>query len=351
MVPTVPKAASLPGDGRAVTHDGAVSEPAPDDPHHVGESAEPADAPPEELAPAFRGVLDRYIVHLRDERNLSPHSVRAYQGDLTGLLLHAQRLGHRDLSSVDLRAIRSWLALQQTKGRERTTMQRRAAAARVFFAWAQRTGLVEEDPAQLLRSPKVGRRLPPTLERGDAEQMMSEALARAGEDEGPTGRRDVALLEVLYGSGVRVAELCGLDRSDIDVERRLIRVFGKGAKERVVPLGGPAWRALQAWLDVRGQLTSAASGDAVFLGERGGRIDQRVVRRIVHRALGAVPGAPDLGPHGLRHAMATHLLEGGADLRSVQEILGHASLATTQIYTHVTNERLRAAFKQAHPRA
>lgn len=357
MVPTLPKAASLRAYGRASAHHGGVSASG-----GSGEGGREGQAGqevqegqeqtgPEELALALQDVLERYIVHLRDERALSPHSVRAYAGDLTGLLRHLQRLGHSGLDTVDLRSIRSWLALQQSRGRERATMQRRAAAARVFFAWAERTGIVEEDPAQLLKSPRVGRRLPPTLERADAEQMMAEALARAGEDESPIGRRDVAMLEVLYGCGIRVAELCGIELGDVDAERRLLRVLGKGNKERVVPIGGPAWRALQAWLSVRFQVAGPSSGDAVFLGERGGRIDQRVVRRIVHRSLAVVPGAPDLGPHGLRHAMATHLLEGGADLRSVQEILGHASLATTQIYTHVTNERLRAAFRQAHPRA
>ncbi len=164
--------------------------------------------------------------------------------------------------------------------------------------------------------------------------------------------RDVAILELLYATGMRVSELCGLDLGALDAERRVVRVFGKGRKERTVPLGAPAARAVDAWL-ARGRprLSTAESGPAVFVGERGRRVDPRVVRRVVHRALRLVDGAPDLGPHGLRHAMATHLLEGGADLRSVQEMLGHASLATTQIYTHVTNERLRAAFEQAHPRA
>jgi integrase/recombinase XerC len=164
--------------------------------------------------------------------------------------------------------------------------------------------------------------------------------------------RDVAILELLYATGIRVSELCGLDLGDLDRDRRVIRVFGKGRKERSVPLGNPAVRAVDAWIaEGRGLLATGESGPALFVGERGRRLDPRVVRRIVHRALRLVDGAPDLGPHGLRHAMATHLLDGGADLRSVQEMLGHASLATTQIYTHVTNERLRAAFEQAHPRA
>ena len=182
--------------------------------------------------------------------------------------------------------------------------------------------------------------------------MLDGAIAAAGEAGAPMAARDAAVLEVLYATGIRVSELCGLDLTDLDRERRVIRVFGKGRKERTVPLGVPALRAVEAWLgEARLQLATAESGQAMFLGERGKRIDPRVVRRVVHRFLQTTKGAPDLGPHGLRHAMATHLLEGGADLRSVQEMLGHASLATTQIYTHVTNERLRSAFEQAHPRA
>jgi integrase/recombinase XerC len=182
--------------------------------------------------------------------------------------------------------------------------------------------------------------------------MLEKAIAAARETGGPATARNVAVLEVLYSTGIRVSELCGLDLNDLDRERRVIRVFGKGSKERTVPLGTPAVRAVDAWLArARSQLMTDQSGQAMFIGDRGKRIDPRVVRRIVHRSLRMTEGAPDLGPHGLRHAMATHLLEGGADLRSVQEMLGHASLATTQIYTHVTNERLRSAFEQAHPRA
>lgn len=285
-------------------------------------------------------------------RNLSEHTVRAYRTDILGLLLHLQQLGSDTLDEVDLGALRSWLANQRTRGQSRATLQRRAAAARTFFAWAQETGRTATNPATTLRSPKSARKLPPTLERADAARMLSQAIAAAEEVGGVVAVRDVAILETLYATGVRVSELCGLNRSDVDPDRNVLRVVGKGDKERTVPVGAPAMRALSLWLDQgRDDLATEASGEAAFLGERGGRIDQRVVRRIVHRALRLVEGAPDLGPHGLRHAMATHLLEGGADLRSVQEMLGHASLATTQIYTHVTSERLRRAFDQAHPRA
>jgi integrase/recombinase XerC len=300
----------------------------------------------------FEELLAGYLRHLRGQRNLAEHTVRAYRTDLLDLFVHLNRLGITSLDEVDLRALRSWLAKQHTLGHARTTLQRRAAAVRVFFAWAHESGHVISDPAVNLRSPKTIRVLPPTLDRTTAGQMLDEAIATAREGGGPVAARDVAVLEVLYSTGIRVSELCGLDLNDLDRGRQVIRVFGKGSKERTVPLGAPALRAIEAWLaKARSQLVTEQSGQAMFIGERGRRIDPRVVRRIVHRCLRMTEGAPDLGPHGLRHAMATHLLEGGADLRSVQEILGHASLATTQIYTHVTNERLRSAFEQAHPRA
>lgn len=317
----------------------------------AGPSPEPDAASP---APAADAALAEWTRHLAAERGLSPHTVRAYRADVRALLEHLHRLGRDDLAAVDLPAVRSWLAHQQTTGAARRTVHRRAAAARGFFGWARRVGLTDTDPTAGLQTPKLPRRLPETISAADATQVMDAALARAAEDEGPGGRRDVAILEVLYGAGIRVGELTALDLGDLDGDRRVLRVTGKGNKQRTVPVGDPAWRALDAWLAVRGQVLAADPGpsrDAVFLGDRGRRIDPRVVRRIVHRALRAVPDAPDLGPHGLRHAMATHLLEGGADLRSVQEMLGHASVATTQIYTHVTTDRLRAAFQQAHPRA
>jgi integrase/recombinase XerC len=300
----------------------------------------------------FEELLAGYLRHMRGQRNLAEHTVRAYRTDLLDLFLHLDRLGIASLDEVDLRALRSWLAKQHTLGHARTTLQRRAAAIRVFFAWAHQNGHVISDPAGNLRSPKTIRLLPPTLDRTTASQMLDEAIAAARESGGSVAARDVAVLEVLYSTGIRVSELCGIDVNDLDRERQVVRVFGKGSKERTVPLGAPALRAIEAWLaKARSQLMTEQSGQAMFIGERGRRIDPRVVRRVVHRSLRMTEGAPDLGPHGLRHAMATHLLEGGADLRSVQEILGHASLATTQIYTHVTNERLRSAFEQAHPRA
>jgi integrase/recombinase XerC len=181
---------------------------------------------------------------------------------------------------------------------------------------------------------------------------MDSLATRVAEEESATSIRDCAILEVLYASGARVSELCGLDLDDIDYQRNTILVLGKGNKERTIPLGNPAMKALNNWIkNARSEIVTGTSGEAVFLGIRGKRIDQRTVRTVVYEALEALEGAQRLGPHALRHSAATHLLEGGADLRTVQEILGHASLATTQIYTHVSTERLQKAFKQAHPRA
>ncbi|MFL6061413.1 MAG: tyrosine recombinase XerC [Marmoricola sp.] len=305
----------------------------------------------QDLPEEFAVALAAYERHLVSERNLTPHTVRAYLGDLTVMLGHAAALGCTRLDDLDIRTLRSWLANQQTLGKARTTMARRATAVRVFSAWALRTGRASTDPGAQLGSPKAHKPLPPALDVAQARALLDTAAVRA-DDGGAIGLRDVAILELLYATGARVGELCGLDIDDVDRGRRVVRVFGKGRKERTVPYGLPADRAVQRWLEEgRPALFAPGSGAALFLGARGGRIDQRTVRAMVHRRLEDVPGAPDLGPHGLRHTAATHLLEGGADLRTVQELLGHASLATTQIYTHVTTDRLRKAYHLAHPRA
>jgi integrase/recombinase XerC len=309
-----------------------------------------AEAPEAPLPVALREPLEEFGRHLATERNLSAHTVRAYLGDVESMLTHCAALGAERLEQLDLRALRSWLANQQTRGRARTTLARRATAVRVFGAWAVRTGRLQADPAAGLGSPKSHRTLPPVLGHDDVRQLL-DAAAEHAVDGGALAARDVAVLELLYATGIRVGELCGLDVDDLDDGRRVVRVLGKGRKERTVPYGVPAEHALRAWLAQRPRLARQGSGPALFLGARGGRIDQRAVRALVHDRLAEVPGAPDLGPHGLRHTAATHLLEGGADLRSVQELLGHASLATTQIYTHVSADRLRAAYTQAHPRA
>jgi integrase/recombinase XerC len=222
----------------------------------------------------------------------------------------------------------------------------------LFTKWAVKNKYLAKDVAATLATPKGHRTLPEVLEIADAKTAMDSLVTRAAEEESPLSMRDVAMVELLYATGARVAELCGLDLSDIDYDRQTIRVLGKGNKERTIPLGNPAMKALSSWLkDGRDSLKNDLSGHAVFLGARGKRIDQRTVRTVVYNALEAIEGIERMGPHALRHSAATHLLEGGADLRTVQEILGHASLATTQIYTHVSTERLQKAFKQAHPRA
>ncbi|MDR0435958.1 MAG: tyrosine recombinase XerC [Propionibacteriaceae bacterium] len=289
--------------------------------------------------------------YLRLERLGSANTAKAYLADVADLFDRMNAVGASGLADIATADLRSWLATAHAAGVMAATLQRRSAAVRVFFRWALQRGLVADDPAARLRSPKVPKRLPETLTQAEADDMLRAAISYAAEVGGVSGVRDVAILETLYGSGIRVSELAGLDIGDIDLARRTVRVLGKGDKQRTVPLGVPALRAIERWLTLRPQWANETSGAALFLGERGGRVNPRVVRRVVHQAMRAVPEAPDIGPHGLRHAMATHLLEGGADLRSVQEMLGHASLATTQVYTHVTDERLRAAFQQAHPRA
>jgi integrase/recombinase XerC len=309
---------------------------------------EPAD---DTLPEPMARVLGEYERHLVSERDLAPHSVRAYVADVAGLLEHAARMGLTDAAELDLRTLRSWLAKQQTLGRSRTTLARRATAARVFTAWLARTGRAPLDAGSSLGSPKAHTTLPPVLRVDEAGELIRAATELA-DDGSPVGLRDVAMLELLYATGIRVGELVGLDVDDLDRDRFVVRVFGKGRKERSVPFGRPAARALDFWLrQGRPRLAVEGAGAALFLGARGRRIDQRAVRTLVHRRIAEVPGAPDIGPHGLRHTAATHLLEGGADLRSVQELLGHASLATTQLYTHVTTDRLRRAYQQAHPRA
>ncbi|MEU8158357.1 tyrosine recombinase XerC [Micromonospora sp. NPDC048986] len=346
------------------------------------------------LPPALRDAVDDFAEHLSRVRNRSAHTVRAYVTDLVSLLDHAVRMGCVDLAELDLSVLRSWLARQRTTGAARTSLARRAASARAFSAWAHRAGLLPADVGAALASPRAHRELPTVL-RADQAAALVEAPNRqapplstadpnpartdpthtdqarthgAHRDTEPTDPaagpapsateeteavplRDRVLLELLYATGVRVSEACGLDVGDVDHGRRVIRVFGKGGRERSVPYGVPAQRALDDWLR-RGRPAMAGprSGDALLLGARGGRLNPTTARQIVG-AYAETAGLPRTSPHDLRHSAATHLLEGGADLRAVQELLGHSSLASTQIYTHVSVERLRAAYRQAHPRA
>jgi integrase/recombinase XerC len=299
------------------------------------------------LPEAMRERLDAFERHLRLERSMSAHSVRAYVTDVVGLLDHCVRAGYAQVGELDVAALRRWLARLHADGVARSTLARRTAAARAFTGFAFRSGWLAADPGVQLATPKARQSLPPVLHQREADTLMNTA-----DDRSPPGLRDRAVLELLYATGIRVAELVRLDVDDLDRGRRVARVFGKGSKERSVPYGLPAQRAIEEWLvEGRPLLAVEDSGPALILGDRGRRIDPRSVRRIVHRQVALVEGAPDISPHGLRHSAATHLLEGGADLRSVQELLGHSSLSTTQLYTHVSIERLRSAYRQAHPRA
>ncbi|MCZ2816717.1 tyrosine recombinase XerC [Modestobacter sp. VKM Ac-2984] len=308
------------------------------------------------LPPALEESLAGWEEHLRLQRDLSEHTVRAYVGDVVSLLDHLARRSGRTVADLDLATLRSWLAHGRTRGDSRSTTARRAASARSFTAHLRRSGQVAEDVGLRLASPRAHRTLPGVLGADQARTVLEEAARPSAEEETPAEAalrsRNVLVLELLYATGMRVGELVGLDVDDVDRGRRLLRVLGKGRKERSVPFGAPASDALEAWL-ARGRpvLATSSSGPALLLGVRGGRLDPREARRVVHVAVAAAPGTPDIGPHGLRHSAATHVLEGGADLRSVQELLGHASLATTQVYTHVTVERLRAVHARAHPRA
>ncbi len=295
-------------------------------------------------------LIAAYEEHLVLVRNLAENSIRGYVSDLQSFLHHLEKIEISEFSDLELTHIRSWLAELKAAGISRSTMARRIVSIRAFTHWAQSQGWIRSDLGADLAIPKPHRTLPEILDIADTEIVIASMQTRAEEEPTPLTNRNLAMIEVLYGSGIRVSELCGLDIRSIDQGRKTLQVMGKGSKERVVPLGIPAMRALNNYLtQARPELVKEISGNAVFLGSRGDRIDQRTVREVVYQAVSAVGST--MGPHGLRHTAATHLLEGGADLRTVQEILGHSSLATTQIYTHVSPDRLIKAFKDAHPRA
>jgi integrase/recombinase XerC len=337
------------------------------------QAAEQDDALPPGLAPELAAALTAFERHLRAERSLSPHTVRAYLGDVSSLLGHAHQAGVQAPADLEAAHLRAWLASQHASGAARTTLARRGAAARAFTAFAHRRGWLATDPGPKLGTLKTRRTLPHVLRQDEIRAVLDTAnraaqagaVPQAGAPHAATrpqagtppteqaiALRDAAVLELLYATGIRVSELCGLTPDSFDHARRTVRVRGKGDKERTVPVGVPALRAVIAWQEQgRPALATANSGPALFLGARGGRLDPRTARRIVHQRLRDGGATRDTGPHGLRHSAATHLLEGGADLRSVQEILGHSSPATTQIYTHVSIERLKSSYRQAHPRA
>ena len=296
------------------------------------------------------GLIEKYEEHLALVRNLSENSIRGYVSDLNSLLEHINKLGIREFKDLELKDIRSWLAHFQNNGAARSTIARRIVSIRAFTYWAASQGWIPTDIGAELEIPKSARKLPEVLNQSEANLVVESMQTRVNEAPTAENLRDLAIIEVLYASGIRISELCGLDIGNIDFSRNTLNVIGKGNKERVVPIGIPAARALDNYLkNGRETFANTKSGSAVFLGSRGKRIDQRLAREVVYDAMAAI--GSEMGPHGLRHTAATHLLEGGADLRTVQEILGHSSLSTTQIYTHVSPERLKEAYKQAHPRA
>ncbi len=309
-----------------------------------------------EVGPADDALIESFAGHLRDGRALSPHTVAAYRGDLQGLARFLGRSG-TGLRLATYPNLRRWLAHLSTRGYARSTISRKAAAARAFFAWAYRRGIVVSDPTETLAAPAPASRLPGVLKRGEIEAM----LEAPGPD--PIGVRDRAMLELLYASGLRVSELCALSVDDLDTARQRVAVrHAKGGKQRVVPVGDIAADALERYLsDARPLLAAGAvrdvhrperaSADALFLNPRGHRISDRAVRRVIEGYRRRVMPGRTVSPHTFRHSFATHLLDGGAELRVVQELLGHASPATTQRYTHVSKGRLFDAYRQSHPRA
>ena len=305
----------------------------------------------EELPAELGRALEAFARYLSAERAVSPHTLRGYLGDVRSLLAHASAEGADRLGDLQLGTLRRWLGNQSQAGAARATLARRSASVRVFTAWALAEELIVADPALRLKAPKREQSLPGVLQAAQVARLLA-TLEEGAAEGAPLPLRNRAIVELLYATGVRVGELAGLDIDDVDFDRRTLRVIGKGNKERTVPYGVPAALAVDDWLR-RGRplLARAGSGPALFLGTRGGRVDQRQVRAMVHSLFAGLGDTSASGPHALRHSAATHLLDGGADLRAVQEILGHSSLATTQIYTHVSVDRLRQSYQQAHPRA
>lgn len=306
----------------------------------------------QELTPQDLGAIDAFVDHLLLERRLSTHTAQAYRTDLMSLAAFLER-GGRGLPEADYRLLRRWLAHLGTRGYARTSVARKAAAIGSFYGWAARRGMVEGNPAALLSRPARASRLPTVLKVGEAER-----LATAPPPGDAVGLRDRAVLELLYGSGLRVAEACGLNLGDLDLEGQRVRVMGKGGKERVVPMGDFAATALADYLErgrgaflPRGEPLEPGGEEALFFNRRRKRMTPRDARAMVNRYVRVALAGRSVSPHTLRHSFATHLLEAGADIRAVQELLGHASLATTQRYTHVSRSRLFEAYRRSHPRA
>lgn len=296
-------------------------------------------------------TVDDFTSHLAAERGFSDNTVRSYRSDLSQLADFAIARGAAVPEDIDLELLRDWLWRSSQDGLAKSTLARRAAAARAFTSWLARTSVTPMDAAIRLKAPRSEHHLPRVLTREQVTGILRRVAERASTGN-PVAVRDNAVIELLYASALRVSELTGLSVGDADLGRLTVRVLGKGSKERVVPFGIPAKEAIVAWLSVRHALAHDESARApLFVGAQGKQLSNRTVYALVSGLLATVPGSGPSGPHTLRHTAATHLLDGGADLRAVQEMLGHASLGTTQLYTHVSTERLRESYRVAHPRA
>ncbi len=302
----------------------------------------------------MRNLVDQFLEHLRYERNVSAHTLRNYASDLEQFTHFLTADGKReapDVSAIDHLTIREWMAALHTAQKSKRSIARKLAALRTFFQFLVREGMLEMNPAKLVSTPRLEKKLPKHLSIEEAIRFIESP-----DPQTDLGKRDRAMLELMYATGVRVAELTTLDIGDIDFKNQLIRVTGKRRKQRIVPFGDPAGAALRSYLDVRDKFLfnapiSKRDDEALFLNYQGTRITTRSVGRMVEKYIGICAGMHNISPHALRHSFATHLLDSGADLRDIQELLGHARLSTTQIYTHVSMEKLIEVYDKAHPKA
>ena len=295
------------------------------------------------MSQAFEKSIQDFTDFLTLSARKSPQTVKAYVGDVQSFLEYATAITS-DITDIDQYVIREWLA-SDYEHHQASTIGRRIASIRAFFKWAKSAGIVTVNPALAIKTPKKPQSLPKFL----SQKQMTQMLQRESDE--VIAVRDIAILELLYATAIRVSELCGLDIADINFQEMSIRVIGKGNKERIVPFGAPCRGAIEKWISLRSSIKSVEKQPALFLGARGKRIDPRVVREVVYKTIEALGEIEKLGPHAIRHSAATHMMESGADLRTLQEILGHSNLSTTQIYTHVSVKRLQDVFNQAHPRA
>jgi integrase/recombinase XerC len=302
------------------------------------------------MASEFDYLVEQFTLELAIGKGFSSHTIKAYQSDVADLRGFLTRKDLDSIEQVNLDNLRDWLWFVSEQGLAKSTISRKSAAIRAFTAWLFKNGKLEQDPGLRLRSPKSQRTLPKVVSRSTLDEVFDDLTAKATEDN-PNGIRDLLVVEILYASGIRVSELTGLNLQDVDYGRQILSVMGKGSKQRMVPYGQPAADALANWIRVgRNQFANEKSGDALLINSRGQRLGVRQAYALVANLLRETATGV-AGPHALRHSAATHLLDGGADLRAVQELLGHSSLATTQIYTHVSVERLKQGYLKAHPRA